>query len=91
MNLIELEASVSNIRDRIFTYDIANLQSEVLVLVEEIHSQTESLSEEDLGYTNDILNYLMTALSNKDYLVLGDILKYEFLPLITEIANGDII
>lgn len=90
MNLIELEASVSNIRDRIFAYDIANLQSEVLVLVEEIHSQTESLSEEELGYTNDILNYLMTALSNKDYVVLGDILKYEFLPLISEITNGDI-
>jgi hypothetical protein len=89
MNLIELEASVDNIRYKIFSYDIANLQSEVLVLAEEIYNQANSLNEQAFGYIKDILNYLMTALSNKDYLVIGDILKYEFLPLITEIANGD--
>lgn len=91
MNLIELEASVENIREKIFSYDIANSQNEVLVLVERVYSQSNNLSSEELGYANDILKYLMTALSNKDYLVLGDILKYEFLPFISEIANGDII
>jgi hypothetical protein len=90
MNLIELEASVADIRDRIFSYDIVNLQNEVLVLVEEVYSQTNNLSNEELNYANDILNYLMAALSNKDYLALGDILKYELLPLISERTDGDI-
>jgi hypothetical protein len=90
MNLIELEASVATIRDRIFSYSIDNLQNEVLVLVEEVYSQTNNLSNEELTYANDILNYLMAALSNKDYLALGDILKYELLPLISEITDGDI-
>ena len=73
------------------TYDIANSQNEVLALVEQVYNQTNNLNSEELDYANDILKYLMNALSNKDYLVLGDILKYELLPLISERANGELI
>lgn len=91
MNIIKLEENVAIIREKIYSYDIANIQNEVLVLVEEFSNLTNSLNTEKLGYRNDILNYLMTAFSNKDYLVLGDILKYELLPMISERVNGELI
>ncbi len=81
MNLTELEKSITNIRKKIFDYDISELQTEILLLIEMIQNKIVNLSTEDLMYFKEISNYITVALQNKDYLVLGDILKYELLPL----------
>lgn len=46
------------------------------------------LNEENILEINDKLNEIVTALGNEDYILVGDLLQYEIIPVIEEVESN---
>lgn len=77
-NIIEL---IDIIQENIFKYNINNISKNISLLVENIVSYIDVFAVEE-SKLNEILNWMNISLLNKDYLLLADILEYEFKSLI---------
>lgn len=87
-NIIEL---IDIIQENIFKYNINNISKNISLLVENIVSYINVFEVEETKL-NEILNWVNISLVNKDYLLLADILEYEFKPLIYKCGgeNGNL-
>lgn len=87
-NIIEL---IDIIQENIFKYNINNIFENISLLVENIVSYIDVFAVEEIKL-NKILNWVNISLLNKDYLLLADILEYEFKPLIYKCGgqNGNL-
>lgn len=76
--LIELSY---NIQNSIFKYDVNQINKDIIdlinTLVEEVNNQKD---EDTIFFIKQIIDNLNFAFCNRDYLLFGDILKYELEP-----------
>lgn len=80
-----MEALINNI-DRIQGEIFKNYSAEciqrIIKVAEEIQNLLPNLNIEKQSHIIELLRHLMLALDNKDYLLVADILEYEFKPLL---------
>lgn len=72
---------VKKMEDAIFSYDIKGFQEIFNQFSTEIEQLSRGISEENLAKSNQILHHIMTAIVNKDYLLIADLARYELLPI----------
>lgn len=61
----------------VFQCNFSEVIKNTLDIVEYIQTHMEFSKEENKKAWEQVTNYLVVGLENKDYLVVGDILKYE--------------
>ena len=86
-NLENIYNMIEKIRDNILVYDLNEVFINVDSLIQEISNSTslESMPEEKIKVFNTILENLMVAMKNQDYLLLADVLKYQLKDFIENI------
>lgn len=80
-----MEALINNIdqiQEEIFKSYSAECIEQIINIAEEIQKLLPNLNIEKQSHIIELLRHLMLALDNKDYLLVGDILEYEFKPLL---------
>lgn len=77
-NIIKL---IDVIQENIFRYNINNISKSISLLVDYLVPYINVFINEE-NKLNEILNLINTSLLNRDYLLLADILEYEFRPLV---------
>ncbi len=73
---------IEEIERLIFDFEIQPAMQEFASLTEEVILASSSLPPEKLEKLLWIINMMNSALSNKDYLLLNDLLEYELTPFI---------
>ena len=81
----ELLKKIQIIQEQIFNEWNPNLMEGVVFTLEYIVSNLSLWEVETQNIAVEIMNYIESAIINKDNLVLADILEYELKPLIVEI------
>lgn len=71
-------ASVERIRDELFSFKIDTALAELQELMDELESIVENCSKEQQEYFNTLIGCLNIALENRDYLMIADIIKFDF-------------
>lgn len=56
---------------------------QVLELTEDVHEKNI-----DINHINEKLNEVVEAVENEDYILIGDLFKYEILSILDEIQDG---
>jgi len=81
MTLVE---KIDNIQKAIFDYEIANVAGNIVsVFQETIDTQTIDVKNPQvLNQFNQLMGECMSALQNKDYLLLADLLEYRMKPML---------
>lgn len=72
---VKLIKIIEDINKAVFDYDIDTLMQHINQLIDNLSKIM--LNMEDSGEFQQILQYMMNALENKDYLLLADLLQYE--------------
>jgi len=73
---------IEEIERLIFDFEIQPAMQEFASLTEEVILESGSLPPEKLEKLLWIINMMNSALANKDYLLLNDLLEYELTPFI---------
>lgn len=74
---------ICSIEDKIFRFDNKEAMSEYIKLNEEIKKIATGLDDKKLQGLMKVLNLMNTALENKDYLLLVDLLRYELVNVLS--------
>ena len=82
VNLIQEGNEIVGMKKIIPVFDGMGYISNAVTLTKDI--QKEKIELEDL---NNQLNEMIEAFENEDYILLGDLLNYELLPVIEEMKN----
>lgn len=80
VNLIQQGNEMEGIKNIILILDGIDYVCKAIILTEDIHKEEISLEE-----LNSQLEEIIEAFENEDYILLGDLLNYELLPIINEI------
>ncbi|MBP2033809.1 hypothetical protein J2Z42_002516 [Clostridium algifaecis] len=70
---------IENIRNNIYDYNLKEMFSDIDALILEISNciNLEKISEDKVNVFNVILGNINTAVQNKDYQLVSDILKFQ--------------
>lgn len=79
MKAYSIEKNIDNIIEAIFKCNFNEIIQNTLEIVEYIEGNIKFSNKE---VWKQIMYYLTIALENKDYLLVGDILKYELKPML---------
>jgi hypothetical protein len=79
MKAYSIEKNIDNIIELIFKCNFNEIIQNTLEIVEYIEGNIKFSNKE---VWKQIMYYLTIALENKDYLLVGDILKYELKPML---------
>ena len=74
--------NIGQIQEEIFKNYSADCIQEIIKVAEEIQNLLPNLNIERQSHIIELLRHLLLALDNKDYLLVADILEYEFKPLL---------
>ena len=74
--------NIGQIQEEIFRSCSFECIQKIIETAEDIQSLLSKLNIEKQSYLVELLRHLMMALDNKDYLLVADILEYEFKPLL---------
>ena len=75
---------VKNIQEYIFEYDINKVKVSLQRLIEKLMFLFKEADKKEVEFLNEVLSYMNIALENNDYLLLADLLEYEFVPFIAK-------
>ena len=70
------------IEDKIFAYEIDELPGMIDQLMQALMTLLAGKSPEDIIKINQVLELLIKAMQDKDYLLLADTLRYELQPML---------
>ncbi|NMB96574.1 MAG: hypothetical protein GYA02_08175 [Clostridiaceae bacterium] len=84
MEIDSLTEKIDNIIETIFECNFNIVVQNTLKIVEYIDQNIVFSNEENRETWKQIIYYLTIGLENKDYLAVGDILKYELKPMLEE-------
>ena len=86
MKAHSIEKNIDNIIEAIFKCNFNEIIQNTVEVVESVEKNIRFSNEESKELWKKIMYYLTLALENKDYLLVGDILKYE-LKIILQTEN----
>lgn len=78
----EIEKTIATVQESISNYAIEELAEPLTALSELLTVFLKYIPVQKQHNLAEILNFLNTALENKDYLFLNDLLQYELTPLL---------
>lgn len=84
MNNLDLKKDIQIIEELVFKYDFNEVVLRTVKIVEYINNKVVFDGDETKNNWLNIIQYLMTGIENKDYLVISDILKFELLPFLKQ-------
>lgn len=82
VDLIQEGNEIEGIKKFIPALDGIDYISQIITLTEDIHEEKISLVD-----LNNQLKEIIDAFENEDYILLGDLLNYELIPVIKDIHN----
>lgn len=77
-----IEKNIDNIIELIFKCNFNEIIQNIVEIVEYIEGNIKFSNKESKEVWKQIMYYLTIGLENKDYLLVGDILKYELKPML---------
>lgn len=83
----ELEEKIDMVEELVFLGKFNEVITNTLIIVESIEISKKEIDKEFKELWNEILQYIMIALENKDYLLAIDILKYELKPILKNLVE----
>lgn len=83
----EFEEKIDMVEELVFLGKFNEVITNTLMIVEYIETSKKEIDKEFKELWNEILQYIMIALENKDYLLAIDILKYELKPILKNLLK----
>ena len=80
--MVDMVLLIEEIEKNIADFNIKAAMEKVAALTEKIILASNSLEQSKLEKMMDTMGLMNSALSNKDYLLLSDVLEYELKPFI---------
>ncbi|MBU5269557.1 hypothetical protein [Clostridium cochlearium] len=82
MKVYSIEKNIDNIIELVFKCKFNEVIQNTVEMVEHIENNIRFSNKENKEFWEKIMYYLTIGLENKDYLLVGDILKYELKPML---------
>lgn len=79
------EQQIDKIIEDIFAYKVNIIMPNIVDFLEKLNATFQNLEKENQIVFKEIIQYLHMGLSNKDYLMVADILNYELKPFFKKI------
>lgn len=80
--MVDMVLLIEEIEKNVADFNIKAAMEKVAALTEKIILASNSLEQSKLEKMMDTMGLMNSALSNKDYLLLSDVLEYELKPFI---------
>lgn len=80
----DIKNQIDQVVDNIYKYDITKTMTLMKDLFSSIYVSLQKNEFKNVNVLNQILILMEESMSNKDYLLLADILKYELIPIVPE-------
>lgn len=84
LQLSDFTVCLDRVKESVFGYDLSSVSKELEQLIEILQSILMCLDQETTREVNLVFEYINTALGNKDYLLLIDLLEYELKPILVD-------
>lgn len=85
----ELFAAIAQYQENVFEYRTAEIATSFLRIVNALdYWISQVFRDEDRPYLNKVLQIMLTAYEDKDYLLAADLAEYELKPLAIKAQDG---
>ena len=79
---MDLYENISAIEQRLFKYEIAEVPALLDSMIENISSLIEGWPVDGVSELQAVLNLIVSAMENRDYQLMADVLHFELKPLL---------
>lgn len=85
----ELFAAIAQYQEDVFEYRPADMALSFLRIIDALEYWVDHIfGDEDQPYLNQVLQIMLTAYQDKDYLLAADLAEYELKPLAIKAQDG---